>query len=106
MAKFRVCHTTDFFGILEYDVNEEKFVGAVSEFINDVLEIFETLASWKNQTVEIHPRMGFGDPVEGTDEYTGCLGRLQKNQSEVMLMPMDYPSNIVNTNSLYYPMHL
>ena len=77
-------------------MNEQKFTGALSEIVNDAIEIFQRLASWKNQTIEIQPKVGFGDPVEGTDEYTGCIGLIQKNQSDFMLMPMDYPSNIIN----------
>ena len=70
-----MCQTVNVHGFLEYDVNGRKFMGECSQFANDAFEIFERLALRKNQT-ELQPEIGFGDHFEGTDEYTGCLGRL------------------------------
>lgn len=96
MDKIRLCHVADYAALLEYDSSNKKFNGFGGDFFNDLLWSFGKILSGKNVSYELQPRTGFGDPIEGTLEYTGCIGLLQKNKSDVMIMIMDYPPNIVN----------
>ena len=98
MKKFRICHTQDYIGVLKFEAAANRFSGLASPILNVIVDAILKLAGRINQTVEVEPNRGIGEPIKGTDQYDGCIGLLQKNQSDVIFMIMDYPINIVNVS--------
>lgn len=111
--KLRVCNPFEFRYLFERRGRE--FVGLFSKFAQDILR---AIARASNVTVEMRSRNDQpGERMSGeSDLYSGCIGRLQTNQSDAMLFLTEYPSAATNITqglvmsesitkfiSVYYP---
>ena len=87
MATVRICHPNDYPGFLELvDKEEALFRGPASSDINNLMD---SIKKKNNGSIIIHSNHGVGQLVNGS--YDGCLGRLQRNESDLALTPVDYP---------------
>ena len=84
----RVCKLYNFEHFFEHD--GEKFSGILGPFFEDLIDAMNRSA---NITMVLRSRNdGYGEPINGTsDAYSGCIGLLQTNQSDAMLLFTDYP---------------
>ena len=89
----RACHPSDIEGILEYNVKTGLFQGTAEVFAVDTFEIISSglRSAGINISVKIQPNFGVGslDPASG--RYDGCLGMVQRNQSDMILQLFEYP---------------
>lgn len=89
-----MCHPADLKFVLEYD--GKQFKGGMGNFIEDVLS---DLKRGANITVNVRSKDdGIGEPIHGTNDeiYTGCIGLIQRNQSDFMLQMTNYPLPAIN----------
>lgn len=94
---FRICHPNDFKDLHQYDVEERQFTGTMKKFTEEMRnEIVYFMKNKLNVTVEIHPNFGIGVYNSTSQRFDGCLGRLQANESDVLLMLDEYPINAEN----------
>lgn len=80
--------------MIEFDGKE--FKGGIGPFVEDILGSMKRRA---NITLLVRAKNdGFGEPVDGTSGkvYTGCVGLIQQNQSDVMFQLANYPLPAVN----------
>lgn len=84
----RICSPGDLPGSLEYD--GKKFTGAIGYLAN---EFCHDIVRHENATVSIYSRNeGMGELIdESSGAFDGCLGRLQRNESDMMLREITYP---------------
>lgn len=95
----RVCHPADYFGFLEYDESKNIFTGLTAFIANDIFATVKKIAAKKNYTLALQPRRGYGEPLANNNgSYTGCIGQMQNNQSDLMMMLVDYPSKVENVS--------
>ena len=89
----RLCHPYNFRAFLEY--NGHKFTGYFSSW---AIDLIESLTRASNITVQIRSQDDqAGERIEGsTESYSGCIGLLQKNQTDVVLYLTDYPHPAAN----------
>lgn len=89
----RMCHPADFAGYLAAsDFGQCQFKGMMGPFANDFLQPY--LKKF-NKTCRLDRDYGLGQ-VDSRGEYTGCLGRLQQNLSDILFRPLDYPLPVVD----------
>lgn len=89
----RLCHPFDFAQLISYDPHANAFEQPLGELVNDAI-LWLTKAAMRsvsNITIIIHPHHGIGSFDEDNGRYDGCLGRLQTNQSDLMLQMAKYP---------------
>ena len=95
MANFiRVCHPADIQFMFEFD--GKQFKGGFGAFIQDILS-----QTTRKTNVTFHVRSendGFGEPIEGTngEVYSGCIGLIQQNKSDVIFSMVNYPLPAIN----------
>ena len=84
----RLCHPFNFKMLFEYD--GRKFTGLFASFASD---LFNSMTRASNVTLKVRSEDDqAGELINGsTHSYSGCIGRLQTNQSDVMLYYTDYP---------------
>lgn len=59
----------------------------------------ESIAKFFNTTYIIDSSYpGLGNKINSSEIYTGCLGKLQNGQADVISVAMDYPSDIINVS--------
>lgn len=89
----RLCHPFNFKFLLEYDGSD--FVGAYGPFLTDLLR---SVTRASNITLDISSQdEGMGERINrSTGLYSGCIGRLQTNQSDAILFLADYPHPAIN----------
>lgn len=93
MNKMRLCNPFEYKGALEY--GGKRFTGAYSGLTNSMLDYMTTKS---NISIEIRSKSdGIGELNSTTGLYDGCLGRLQRNESDILTQLVDYPSNIAHT---------
>ena len=88
-----LCHPSDFKGFHEYDEEKNQFQGTIQQFVTDSIQLFHQglLNVGLNATFEIQPKHGVGSFDDTTGSYDGCLGRIQRNQSDLILQLFEYP---------------
>lgn len=87
----RICHTDNFRGIIEYDTEKGKFTGPKSKHIHEIIDLLVQILPI-NGSIVVQPNNGIGNIVDNkTIQYDGCIGKLQRNESDMILMLMDYP---------------
>ena len=90
----RLCHPSDFSDFLKLkNAHTCEFEGVFAPLINSVMLPF--LHNF-NLTGIIHRGHGLGELINENGSYDGCLGRLQRNESDVLLRFADYPSPASN----------
>lgn len=90
----RFCHPSDFSEFLKLKNSQTcEFGGVFGPLINSVISPF--LRKF-NLTGVVHSGYGLGEPTDDHGSYSGCLGRLQRNESDLLLRLADYPSTGVN----------
>ena len=90
----RLCHPTNLRFVVVFD--EGKFIGQMGQFIQQMLDKMKSNASL---TVKVRSdNDGIGEPIEATDGqvYSGCIGLIQRNESDAMLQMVNYPLPAVN----------
>ena len=86
----RLCHPTNYQGLYEYKEDDDKFHGPFGEEQRRIIERHMKEAI-SNITVQIQSNQGVGELDETTGQYDGCVGMLQKNQSDLIMMMYEYP---------------
>lgn len=108
--RVRLCHPSDFKGFYEYNEKENKFEETVQQFATDAIQLFYQYMSsvGLNATFEIQPRHGVGSLNLTTGSYDGCLGRIQRNESDLVLQMFEYPVAAENLSEgiISYDTHL
>lgn len=90
----RLCHPADFQFMFEFDGKRVK--GGFGSFVGDLLQHTERKSNvtfvWRAKND------GFGEAIHGTNDqiYSGCIGLIQRNQSDVILSMVNYPIPAVN----------
>lgn len=93
MEEIRVCNPFEFKGMLEF--SGKSFKGAYSSILNNVLDYIMT---GNNLTIVIRSKSdGIGELNLTTGFYDGCLGQLQRNESDILTQLVDYPLNVTDT---------
>ena len=84
----RLCNPYNFERFFAHD--GKKFSGILGPFFQD---LFDATSTGANITMVVRSQNdGFGEPINGTTgSYSGCIGLLQTNKSDVMLPLTDYP---------------
>lgn len=87
----RFCHPSDFsqFFKVKSDHSNE-FEGVFGDLFNSIIPPFLRKL---NSTVVINFGHGLGEATDHSGSYDGCLGLLQRNQSDVLLRLADYPTD-------------
>ena len=98
----RMCNPYDHPFVLEYE--DSQFKGAFAKQMNGLMSDLKNEA---NVTVEMRSQNeGIGEKVDGSSQqYTGCIGLLQQNLSDVMAQVVTYPidaENIVQGDVVTY----
>lgn len=88
----RLCHSVNFDYLLTY-ARGTTFYGAFASFTQDILTTF---AKNTNFTFTVQPNRGFGRKVGPGNSYDGCLGMIQRNESDILLALVDYPLDVTN----------
>lgn len=95
-SKVRICHTESFPYFLSLSENG-KFTGKSKNLVDVVLNIFQT--GTPNVTFDFKPNQGLGSRVSlDSEQFTGCLGRLQRNQSDLLFGFANYPLDVYNVS--------
>ena len=92
----RACNPFDF-GLM-FTLARNRFIGTVSHPINTVVDFIEAKS---NLTIEFRSQQdGVGEPMEGSPSgvYDGCIGLLQRNESDFMTQLINYPMNAEGVN--------
>ena len=89
-ANLRICHAKnlDHFFELENAPNN-KFKGFTGPLMNPFIDFIAGIA---NHSVSMERNVGHGKPINGSDRFDGCLGKLQRNETDILLALSDYPS--------------
>lgn len=89
--KLRLCHANDFkfFLVHEGPGSKATFSGFISPMVQDVMKTF--LYSIKNVSLEV-----YSNKDATIDGFDVCIERLQKNQSDLLLLLSNYPASIEN----------
>lgn len=89
----RLCHPSDFKDFLEYDPRKHKFVGTAGPVASEAMNLFlqGLRMAGLNSTWQVVANVGPGtlDSISGA--YNGCLGRIQRNESDMVLQLFEYP---------------
>lgn len=89
----RLCQPIDFPFLLSY-VGGTRFAGFFSSYLTDFLTHFTRNS---NLTLEVQENRGLGSRINSsTDMYDGCLGMIQRNDSDILMMFADYPLEVVD----------
>lgn len=92
--ELRICHAENFHIFLQF-YNNGKYDGLAKSFIDLLMDTLMTGA--RNLTLKFITNQGFGTRISpNSEEYNGCLGRLQKNQSDMLFVLSNYPVEIIN----------
>ena len=93
----RLCHYSDL-GPLFYLKNREKatFGGVFAHLVYDILEYFHRIS---NCTVNVGH--GLGEPIGDSGNFTGCIGQLQSNKSDLVGYISNYPMDVENIEQGY-----
>ena len=89
----RLCHVTDFeagFFQLE-DAKEATFTGSSSYVVNGLIE---KAKSAMNLSIIVNRGNGVGQ--QSNESYNGCFGQLERNESDLVLSAVEYPSSNMN----------
>lgn len=89
----RLCHTQDLDMFLTLDKKSQRFTGTYGYLPQSFIEMVKHLT---NGSFSILFNQGFGHRINNTNEFTGCIGHLQRNESDVILYPADYPFDASN----------
>lgn len=101
-TELRLCYTGDFPTLLKYHPHEERFTDLCGPHANEALSLIKFLASKMNRSIVLQyplddKQSGLGDMIDAeSGKYDGCIGRLQDNSSDLLLILMDYPMDIKN----------
>lgn len=90
----RLCHPADLRFVIEFD--GKKFNGGLGIFIQDILHYIRQRS---NITWDIRSKDdGIGEPIHGTNDriYSGCIGLIQNNQSDILMQIVNYPLPAIN----------
>ena len=92
--KLKCCAPTTFPLLLE--VTNEKVTGFFASYATPFIEIVEKVF---NATIIIqHKDIGLGDRIGDSDLYDGCLGKLQRGETDAIGQAVDYPLDIANVS--------
>lgn len=91
MTDVRVCHPYDLKFVLEH-IRGIKFSGLLSPIVHSLLK----LISRDNVTLSIQDLERTSEPIGTSGHFTGCIGQLQSNSSDILLLLADYPLNAAN----------
>ena len=89
----RLCHTQNYDYFLEMDDNG-RLDGVASKPLLGVVNNY--IVKPFNITLEFMSKQGLGERIEHSDQYTGCLGRLQRNETDMLFSLVQYPLNVIN----------
>lgn len=90
----RLCHTEDLDIFFNYQSRTQNFGGIFGFLTNEIVSLVRRL---NNGTMSILENGGFGDPIPSKPGlYTGCIGHLQNNRSDILFYPADYPFDAEN----------
>lgn len=87
----RLCHPSNFHGLYEYRESEDLFYGPFGEEERRIIER-HIKKSLVNTTVQIQSNRAVGVLDEVTNKYDGCIGMLQSNDSDLIMMMFEYPT--------------
>lgn len=87
MAEVRICHTEDLPMVIQ--VTEEGEVSGL--FAQYAREGYELMLRGTNATFKFHKNNGFGSKIDDSDKYDGCIGKLQRNESDLLWILTRYP---------------
>ena len=95
--EFRVCSPFEVSGLIDFDEEAGEFGGTLGAYANDVVK---EVAVRGNATVIVRSKGdGAGELIPNTDgEYSGCIGRLQKNLSDFFCREVTYPLPAADTD--------
>lgn len=89
----RLCHTQNYDYFLEMD-ERGNLEGVASKALRQVIDDY--MVKPFNLTLQFMPKQGLGQKIANTQRYTGCLGHLQRNDSDVLFSLVRYPLNVIN----------
>ena len=87
MSAVRICHTEDFPMVIEV-LPTGQLTGLFSKF---ALEGYELLLKGTNATFSFSKNHGFGSRQGDSPNWDGCIGKLQRNESDVLWILARYP---------------
>lgn len=89
--EIRICNPFEISYLIEYD-GVDSFRGFLSPYINDLMK---SVANNANVTYKIRSiNDGVGERINDSSEYfNGCIGLLQRNESDVLIRGITYPPN-------------
>lgn len=101
MPLIRFCHPHNYKDIYEFDEERYTFTGPVGLITNDAINSYKEFFRQRvaNSTLEIHYNRGIGELDTNTHKFTGCLGEIQSNVSDFILMLWEYPFDGINISS-------
>lgn len=89
----RLCHTQNYDYFLEMDDNGQ-LSGVTSKPLMRVLDDY--IVKPFNMTLEFMSNQGLGERIKNSEQYTGCLGRLQRNETDILFSLVQYPLDVIN----------
>lgn len=92
----RLCHPHDITMSLQY-YKGSKFTGSDSQTVNSLISYIKR----DNLNVTIKHGGGPNERINNSDYFTSCIGQLQRNESDVVLVLEDYPMKLVNVTQGY-----
>lgn len=94
MSILRLCHPQDFYTFFYHE--HDHFGGSVfGNWANDFLNVFKRKM---NATIELVSGKGYGERIGDTEQFTGCIGELQRNQSDLIVSLVNYPIEAQNVS--------
>ena len=83
----RLCHPVDF-PVLLYHDQGNTFKGLFAEYLTTSIN---HVIKGTNLTFQVQPRRGMGKQVTSSENYDGCIGMMQRNESDIVMTLADYP---------------
>lgn len=89
----RFCHPGNFDQFFELMKDKGRFKGHFGPVANDILEYCDRITGNKTSFIV---KDGAGEPIGTEGKFSGCIGSLQKNESDILFYTSDYPMNADN----------
>lgn len=90
----RVCNPFNAKQVLHWDYSKNKFTGSLAHFVNDLHTSIERSA---NITFLMRSEDdGVGELISPDGTFDGCVGSIQRNESDFMPREFAFPSDAVN----------
>ena len=80
------------------EASGKKVSGVFSQYVTPYFDMIEKAFNATVNFQKDHP--GLGDRIGDSNSYDGCLGKLQRGETDFVGQAVDYPLDIVNVSQV------